>query len=77
MSIGLSIFVSVAFGIIVGLASWQVGASLIEGIILVVLTEVALGIFNIDRLLRPKPAQRMQHITPEASILKRAREMRA
>ena len=77
MSVGWSIFVSVALGIIVGLASWRVGASLTEGIILVFLTEVALGIFNIDRLLRPKPAERMQHIAPEANILKRAREMRA
>jgi len=61
----------------VGLASWRVGATLVEGIILVFLTEVALGIFNIDRLLRPKPAHRMEHITPERDIVKRAREMRA
>lgn len=77
MSVGWSIFVSIALGIIVGLASWRVGASLIEGTILVFLTEIALGVFNLDRLLRPKPAERIEHIAPEANILKRAREMRA
>ena len=51
------------------------GASVVEGIMLVLLGEIVLGIFSLDRLLRPKSIATIEHITPEADILKRAREM--
>lgn len=77
MTIGWTIFVAIVIAIIVGLASRQAGASVIEMIILIFLADMLLGIFNLDKLLRPRPAERIEHIAPEPKILKRAREMRA
>jgi len=71
-----TIVLAVVLGIVIYSVSLKLGATPIEGAILVFLAEIVLGIFSLDRLLRPKPAERIEHIAPEANILRRAREMR-
>lgn len=76
MPISWTIVGAVILALSVYFISLRAGTSMTEGVILVLLAEIVLGIFSIDRLLRPKPTERIEHIAPEAKILKRAREMR-
>jgi hypothetical protein len=76
LPIGWAIAVSLISGGVTSFLSWRAGASLIEGIIIVFLVEIVVGIISLDRLLRAKPTERIEHIAPETKILKRAREMR-
>lgn len=75
MSVRWTIIVALGAGIITGLASRAAGASLVEGLTLIFLVEIVLGIYNLDRLQRPGP-ETIKHIKSEPEILKHAREMR-
>ena len=76
MPVGWVVFVAIVLAVIIFFVSNFAGASPIESVIFIFLSEILLGLFNFDRLLRARVSQRVEHIEDEDDIINKARQMR-
>lgn len=77
MSAGWVTTLAVVLAVIVFFVSNYLKASPIESVTFVFLSEILLGLFNFDRLLRAKVPERIEHIQKEEDVIRKARQMRA